>query len=384
MEFNHKSMKPLFGLVAFGVLLFWALQNLSMLGSVCGTILGLLLPFLMGGSIAFILNVPMRKIEALLFPKPNKVQKKLKRPVSLALTIIALCALIAIVFGLVIPELTSSFIMLRDNVIRFLRNLEQEHPAFLNEFLSYLPSASELAALDWESILKNAMSFLGSGAGSVINSTVNVASRIFNGLLAFFIGFIFAIYLLFQKETVGRQFRRLLYAYLPESVADRILSIARLSDKIFSDFLSGQCLDALILGVMFFIATTIFRFPYALMISVLIGVLALIPIFGAFIGCIIGAFMILMTDGFIKMLSFIAVFLVLQQLEENFIYPKVVGNSVGLPAIWVFVAVTLGGSAWGVLGMLLFIPLCSVFYALLRENANKRLKKNPVSKSKIS
>ena len=383
MEFNRKSTKVLFGLVAFGVLLFWALQNLSLLGSICGTVFSLLLPFLLGGGIAFVLNVPMRKIESLLFRRSGKVSRAIKRPVSLILTLILLVALIAVIFGLVIPELAESFVMLRDNVIRFLRNLEQEHPAFLSQFLTYLPSAEELAALDWESIVQNTVRFLSSGAGSFINSTVSVASRIFSGLLAFFIGFVFSIYLLVQKETVGRQMRRLIYAYLPEVIADRILSIARLSDKTFSSFLSGQCVEALILGTLFFIVMTVFRFPYALMISVLIGVTALIPVFGAFIGCVIGAFMILMTDGFIKMLTFIAVFLVLQQLEGNLIYPKVVGNSVGLPAMWVFVAVSVGGSAFGVLGMLIFIPLCSVLYTLLRESVTKHLNEKNIEKKKI-
>ena len=384
MEFNQKYIKTLLGLVAFGVLLFWALQNLSLLGRICGPVFSLILPFLLGGCIAFILNVPMRKIESLLFRKSGKIADKIKRPVSLVLTLLLLVALIAVIFGLVIPELGSSFVLLRDNVIQFLRNLEQEHPAFLNQFLSYLPSAEELAALDWESIVQDVVGFLGNGAGSFINSTVNVASRIFSGIFTFFIGFVFSIYLLVQKETVGRQVRRLIYAYLPENIADRILSIARLSDKTFSSFLSGQCMEALVLGTLFFIVMTIFRFPYALMISVLIGVTALIPVFGAFIGCIIGAFMILMTDGFIKMLTFIAVFLILQQLEGNLIYPKVVGSSVGLPAMWVFVAVSGGGSAFGVLGMLIFIPLCSVLYALLRESVAQHLKKNGIDKDKIS
>ncbi len=384
MEFNQKSVKTLFSLVAFGVLLFWGLQNLSLLGDICSTILSLLLPFLLGGCIAFVLNVPMRKIESLLFHKTGKIIDRIKRPLSFVLTLLLLAALVAVIFGLVIPELGSSFVMLRDNVIRFLQNLEREHPAFLSQFFSYLPSAEELAALDWEVIVQNVVRFLSSGAGSFINSTVNVASRIFSGLLAFFIGFVFSIYLLIQKESVGRQMRRLIYAYLPESIADRILSIARLSDKTFSNFLSGQCVEALILGTLFFIIMTIFRFPYALMISVLIGVTALIPVFGAFIGCIIGAFMILMTDGFIKMLTFIVVFLILQQLEGNLIYPRVVGSSVGLPAIWVFVAVSVGGSAFGVLGMLIFIPLCSVLYALLRESVAHQLKQKNIAKDKIS
>ncbi|MGN0663698.1 MAG: AI-2E family transporter [Negativibacillus sp.] len=382
MEFNLKTMKPFFLLVAFGVLLYWGLQNLSFLSSILGAVLGLIAPFLLGGCIAFILNVPMKRIETTLFPKPTKISQKIKRPFSLLLTLILLLALIGVVFGLIIPELGNSFLTLRNNVIRFLVSFEQQHPAFLDQFVSYLPTAEELAAVDWEGLAKKALSFLGSGAGSLINSTVSVASHIFNGLLTFFIGFVFSIYLLLQKEKVGRQVKQLLYAYLPEKAADRILSIAGLSSKTFASFLSGQCTEAVILGLLFFICMTIFRFPYALMISVLIAVTALIPIFGAFIGCFIGCFMILMTSP-IKMLWFIVLFLTLQQLEGNLIYPKVVGNSVGLPSIWVFAAVSIGGSAFGVAGMLLFIPLCSVLYTLLRENSQERLKRKKIAKQKL-
>lgn len=382
MEFNLKTMKPFFLLVAFGVLLYWGLQNLSFLSSILGAVLGLIAPFLLGGCIAFILNVPMKRIETTLFPKPTKISQKIKRPFSLLLTLILLLALIGVVFGLIIPELGNSFLTLRNNVIRFLVSFEQQHPAFLDQFVSYLPTAEELAAVDWEGLAKKALSFLGSGAGSLINSTVSVASHIFNGLLTFFIGFVFSIYLLLQKEKVGHQVKQLLYAYLPEKAADRILSIAGLSSKTFASFLSGQCTEAVILGLLFFICMTIFRFPYALMISVLIAVTALIPIFGAFIGCFIGCFMILMTSP-IKMLWFIVLFLTLQQLEGNLIYPKVVGNSVGLPSIWVFAAVSIGGSAFGVAGMLLFIPLCSVLYTLLRENSQERLKRKKIAKQKL-
>lgn len=384
MEFNKKTTKTLFVLVGFAVLLSWALQNLTLLSTAATTLIGLILPFILGACIAFIINVPMKRLEELLFPHPNGVQKKIKRPVSLILTLILLLALIAVIFGLVIPELGSSFVLLQDNVINFLRNVERQHPAFLNDFVSYLPNAEELAALDWQNIAQKVIRFLGSGAGNVINTTVNAASRIFNGLVAFFLGFVFAIYLLLQKETLCRQLRRVLYAYLPEKTADYVMSVASLTNKTFSNFLSGQCIEAVILGTLFFIVMTVLGFPYALMISVLIAVMALIPIFGAFIGCFIGAFMILMTDGWLTMLWFIVVFLLLQQLEGNLIYPKVVGGSVGLPSIWVLAAVSIGGSAFGVLGMLVFIPFCSVLYALLRQAVNDRLKKKGIDRQKVS
>ncbi len=383
MEFDKKSARSLMTIVAFGVLLYWGLQNLKLLGNLLGWIIALLAPFLLGGCLAFVLNVPMKKIESLLFPKPNKKQETLKRPLSFLLTLVLVGALVSIVFGLVIPELTSSFVLLRDSIIRFISSFEQQHPAFLDQFVALLPSAEELKALDWESLAQKAVAVLSSGAGSLINSTVTVASRLFSGIFSFFMSFVFAIYLLLQKETLAQQGKKLLYAYLPEAKADRAVYIAKLTNKTFSSFLSGQCLEAVILGCLFFVAMSLFRFPYALMISTLIAVTALIPIFGAFIGCAVGAFMILMTDGFIKVLWFIVLFLVLQQLEGNLIYPKVVGGSVGLPSIWVFAAVSIGGSAFGVAGMLVFIPLCSVLYGLLKDNVNRRLKERKISNKKL-
>lgn len=384
MEWNHNTRKTLFSLVGFGVLLFWALQNLSLLQGFGAWLMALMAPFLLGGAIAFVLNVPMKRIEQFLFPKPTKKQEKFKRPLSLILTLLLVILLIAVIFGLIIPELGSSFLLLKESIIQSLIRFEEQHPAFLDEFSAYLPSAEELKAFNWDDFAQKAISFLGSGASSLINSTVSVASQIFSGLFTFFMGFVFSIYLLVQKETILRQVKSLLYAFLPESKADRMVSIGRLCNKTFSSFLSGQCLEAVILGLLFFISLSLFGFPYALMISVLIGVSALIPVFGAFIGCFVGAFMILMTDGFIKVLWFVLLFLILQQLEGNLIYPKVVGNSVGLPAIWVFAAVSIGGSAFGVIGMLLFIPLCSVLYALLRQTVSKRLKERNISKKKLN
>ncbi len=384
MEFDQRMAKKLLGIVAFGVLLYWGLQNLQLLGNILGGTFSLLAPFLLGGCMAFVLNVPMVKIEKLLFPKPTKKQEKYKRPLSFLLTLVLVAGLISVIFGLVIPELGSSFVLLRDNVIRFLSNFENQHPAFLDQFVTYLPTAEELQALDWEALAQKVLLVLGSGAGSLINSTVNVASRLFSGLFTFFMAFIFSIYILMGKETLAQQGRQLCHAYLPKAKAHRFLSILNLTNRTFSSFLSGQCVEALILGGIFLLAMSLFRFPYALMISTLIAVTALIPVFGAFIGCFVGAFMILMTDGLVKMLWFIVLFLVLQQLEGNLIYPKVVGNSVGLPAIWVFAAVSIGGSAFGVVGMLVFIPLCSVLYSLLKEDVAKRLKDKGFSKKKAS
>jgi len=372
MEWNRKNTKTLCQVVAFGVALHWALQNLQLLRGGLGWLLGLIGPFLLGGCIAFILSVPLRPIEGFLF-SGKRANSKAKRPLSLVVTLLLLVAIIMLLFGLVIPELGNSFLLLRDNLLRFWDNMESQHPAFLDQFISYLPSTEELQKLDWQGLAQKALGILGSGAGSLINSTVSVASSIMSSLVSLSLGFVFALYVLMDKEKLALQCRRALFAYLPRQRAQRVLEIAALCNKTFSSFLSGQCLEAVILGILFFIAMTLLRFPYALMISVLIAVTALIPIFGAFIGCVVGAFMILMTGGFIQMLWFIGLFLLIQQLEGNLIYPKVVGSSVGLPSIWVFAAVTIGGSAFGVVGMLVFIPLCSVLYALWMQSVERRL-----------
>ena len=220
------------------------------------------------------------------------------------------------------------------------------------------------------------LNFIKSG-GNMLNSTIGIVSTIFSTTLNLIIGFIFAIYVLLQKEKLGKQGTKILFAIMPTKIAENILGVLKLSYKVFTSFVTGQCLEACILGVIFFVVLSIFRMPYALLIGVLIAFTALIPIVGAFIGCFISAFLILMVSP-IKALVFIILFLVIQQIEGNLIYPNVVGNSVGLPSIWVLVAVTLGGNLFGVAGMLLFIPLSSVCYTLFKEWVNKMLSKKNI------
>lgn len=384
MEMNQNNTKKTLGIVAFGVILYWALNNWSILSGTLGLLLGLLAPFLLGACMAFILNVPMQFIENLLFSKGrNRASHKngYQRPVSILLTIVVVLAVIFFVLFLVLPELGKSMGMLRDRVPAFLIQLQ----IWSDDWLKRYPEFTQwLAAVDfnWDNVIKTGFGFLQMGANRVLSSTVTIAASVFSGLVTFFLGFVFAIYILVQKENLGRQTKKLLYAYLPEAKVDWLVSIGNLSSKTFSNFLSGQCTEAVILGFLFYIAMTIFRFEYSLMISVLVGFTALIPIFGAFIGCVIGAFMILMVSP-AKAFGFIVVFLVIQQLEGNFIYPRVVGNSVGLPSIWVLLAVTVGASTMGVAGMLINIPLFSVIYTLLREAVNKRLEKRKISRTKI-
>ena len=233
--------------------------------------------------------------------------------------------------------------------------------------VSYIESMK----FDWMGWLKSVKDFALSGAGSVFSYTMSATMMVINGVMTFFIAFVFAIYILIQKETLGRQFMKVCNALLPKKAVEKITHICALSHRTFSRFITGQCLEALILGSMFFVSMAVLRLPYALLIGVLIAFTALIPMVGAFIGCGVGAFLILMVNP-MQALFFIGLFLVLQQIEGNLIYPHVVGNSVGLPSIWVLFAVTVGGKLMGIAGMLIFIPLTSVLYSLFRDWINQK------------
>lgn len=375
MNLDRKNMKRLMLLILFGVLLFLGVQNLSLVGKGLLGIIELLVPFLVGGAIAFIINVPMRFLERLLFGRvKNRVLKKLSRPLSLLLTIVLILGVMAVVTFLIVPELARTIYSLSITIPASISQLQVWVEGLAKDYPQIEQYLQDLELnLDWQKLFTTVFDFLRSGVGSVLSTTVQAVSSVANGVFNSFVAFVFAIYILFQKEKLGGQIRQVFRAYLPEHLAKRILEITALTEKTFSRFLSGQCIEAVILGTMFFIAMSIFKFPYALLVGVLISVTALIPIFGAFIGCFLGAFLILIVDP-MQAFWFVVMFLIIQQIEGNLIYPHVVGGSIGLPSIWVLLAVTIGGSLMGVVGMLLFIPLCSVLYTLLRQDVKKRLR----------
>ena len=230
---------------------------------------------------------------------------------------------------------------------------------------------------NWDKVIEVAVDWVSNGAGNIVESGVTAAVNIVSGCATFFIAFVFACYILLQKEKLGVQAKKVLFAFVQKGRAEAAIEVCSLTYRTFSNFLTGQCMEAVILGTMFVIAMSIFKMPYAWLIGILIAFTALIPIFGAFIGCAVGTFLIFMIHP-IQALWFIVLFLVLQQIEGNLIYPHVVGNSVGLPSIWVLAAVSIGGSLMGVVGMLIFIPIVSVLYALFREIVYLKLKKNNI------
>ncbi|WP_415521577.1 AI-2E family transporter [Clostridium sp.] len=385
LEFNRKDIQKILEIVVIAILLFWGLQNLSKISFFLGGIFKILFPFLMGFCIAFILNVPMKVIENKLFPfnaKDKKgIKKKLRRPVSLILTVLIVLTIIMMVMLIVIPEIVRTLGVLSTSIPGFTLRVQEWYNNLVTMLPQFIPGAA-VTKINWDNINKTMFGFLQNGTTSLLGYTVGIATSIFSGIFNFILGSIFAIYILAQKESLARQTKKVLYAYIPEGKADRIINISTLASKIFSSFLTGQCLDAMILGTMFFVTMSIFRFPYALMVGVLIAFTALIPLIGVLIGLFVGTFMIMVSSP-VKAFWFIILFFVLQQIEGNLIYPRVVGSSVGLPGIWVLVAVTLGGSTMGIVGMLVSVPLCSVLYALLRESVVRNLKMKKISTEKL-
>lgn len=374
MGFSKEKMKQIRWLMVLAAALILGIIYSKELFGGLAFIFRIAKPFLYGGVIAFVLNLPMKAFENKVFRKwRGKAAAKLKRPLSLVLSIVAVNLVITIVIGTVVPQVTATAAEVGKKIPAFAERVMQELDALAVQYPEIAGKVTGLEAVEinWDSLVDSVIDFLRNGAGDMLTSTVNVASGIIGGIVNIVIAFIFALYILAQKEKLGNQCVRIVSAYLPEKAGGAILEVCSMLHKNFSNFITGQCLEAVILGTLFVAAMTICRMPYALMIGVLIAFTALIPIVGAFIGCVVGAFLILIDNPLMAM-WFVIMFLVIQQIEGNLIYPKVVGNSVGLPSIWVLMAVSLGGSLFGVSGMLFFIPLLSTVYALIRNGVNRR------------
>lgn len=367
----EKNKKTIIELIIFTVVIIFAFVNIEALWNFITYIIKIFMPFIIGVMIAFVLNVLLNVVENKLFKKLNekngKVWKKIKRPTSLITTFIIIIALIAFILGLLIPQLKNTATIFTENFDSY----KKESIKILDK-IGIDDKDIKVLNKNIEKIKGEVTSYVGDNKQEIVQTTFGVASSVVGTITSLVLGIVFAIYILLKKEDLARQSRKVLKAYLPEKKEKRIREIANLSNKTFGNFISGQCLEALIIGVLCFIGMFILQIPYASTISVLVGFTALIPVFGAFIGTVIGAFLILMVDP-TKAIIFIIFILILQQLEGNLIYPKVVGKSVGLPGIWVMVAVTVGASIAGVLGMLLSVPICSVLYSILKTDVNNRI-----------
>ena len=379
MDLSKMSIKKIRELIVFTALLVVALWKFDVVLGVLKTIWDIIFPFVLGGAIAFLTNVPMSFLEKKIFEnvkKKNKIVRKLKRPISLILTIVLVVGVIALVMFGLIPQLTRTMGTLVTSINDFIPQMQSWIGEFFHNNQEIMNLVDQIE-FDPDQAIKWGISLLGNGAGNMMNTTMSAVGSIVSGVATFFIAFSFACYILFQKEKLHIQIRKVFFAFLPRQKADTFLKVCSLTYRTFANFLAGQCLEAVILGSMFVVTLSILKMPYALLIGILIAFTALIPIFGAFIGCAVGSFLIFMVNPQ-QAILFVIIFLVLQQIEGNLIYPHVVGESVGLPSIWVLAAVTIGGNLMGIVGMLVFIPLLSVLYTIFREFVYLRLKKQNI------
>lgn len=356
-EFKNKIL-----LITYGVLLFVFLMNYEWIGNIIAMIGRILLPFIIGAIIAFMLNVLVNMIEESLLKKLNKS----KRPLSIVSSLVIVFGLIVILLFILIPQVQNAGMIFVDNIPEY-------HDTIYNLGEKIGLSEEQLKVLDLEDnhIMEELKILISENSASLLNISFGLVNSVVSAIGNFFVGLVFAIYVLLEKENLCRQFKKLFKRMLPVKTYNKIIDIAKLSNVTFTNFVKVQVLEACILGLLCFLGMTVIRLPYAATISVLIGFTALIPIFGAFIGCIIGAFLIFMISP-IQALIFIVFFLILQQIEGNFIYPKVVGGKIGLPSIWVLCAVMIGGSIGGVFGMLLGVPVVSIIYSLLKSYVNTK------------
>lgn len=371
------SLKRTLGIITFALLLYWGLHHPGQVASIFSALVSLLSPFLIGCAIAFIVNVPMRLLERnwprLWGKRYGPTHETIKRPLCLVLSLVIVLGLIFALFFIVLPALKDSIATFAASIPQHVATLEHWWLALtslLAEHSIVLPTLN----LDLEAIYTAVLGFFTNYGQTLMDTTIGVTTSIFAAVVNFVLAFVFSLYVLAQKETLTRQVCKVIRALLPEAKAHWLMDLGQLTNRTFSNFITGQLTEAVILGGLCFVGMTLFQMPYASVVSVLIGFCALIPIFGAFIGAFIGAFLILLVSP-MKAFWFLIFLVVLQQLEGNLIYPRVVGKSVGLPGIWVLAAVTVGGNAFGLVGMLLSVPVCSVLYALLRQLVNGRLEK---------
>lgn len=382
MQIDKRTIRKLFWVAVGSIIIYWLLHETERAKALWSATTGIFAPFVIGAALAFILNVPMRAIERRLqFIKNEGV----RRALSLVLTFVSIALVLYGVIRLLIPQISETIAILIPRLTDFFLRLERQFYAFLEanpELLAWVSANTNLENLNWASLIQQAATMLKNSLAVIAGGAFSAVGSVAGGIVDAVIGLVFALYCLARKEILARQSRKLLYAFLPERASDEIIRIMRLTNVTFSNFISGQCLEACILGAMFAIMMGILKLPYISLISVLIAITALIPIVGAFVGCAVGAFLILVSDP-LQAVIFLAMFLVLQQIEGNLIYPKVVGTSIGLPGMWVLLSVTVGGEIMGIMGMLVMIPLFSVVYTLLREISNKRVEDRQIDPDKL-
>lgn len=382
MEINKKTLKSIFLGVVGCIVLYWLLIETERVKTIIQVIKNVISPFFVGAAFAFVINVPMRSIEGAL----RKIKKdSLRRAVAILLTFILVLLILTLVFWLLVPQLIDTVQTLVPKLYTFfsdlessVKNLMQDNP----QLMQWITDNTDFENFDWAGLAQKLITMISNSLTTIVGGAFFALGSVSSFFMNLFISVVFAIYCLFQKENLARQGRKLLYAFLPEKFSDEAIRILRLSNSTFSNFLSGQCIEVCILGLLFAVSMAIFRMPYIPLVSVLVAVTAFIPIVGAWVGCIFGAFFILVANP-VQAFWFVIMFLVLQQIENNMIYPRVVGTSIGLSGMWVLVAVSVGGNLMGVAGMFLMIPVVSVVHTVLSEYTEKRLNTRDIDSNKL-
>ena len=371
---KDKTRKDIIIIISYIALVIFALVNFSKIFTFLGKVISIFSPFLLGIILAFVLNVLNNFIEKKIFGKikPSKIWNKIKRPLCIILSLILVFLTIFFVMNLLIPQLKNSASLFTDTLPAY----KEDIIGILNKFDIDESTVNKVGEY-LDNFGKVITDYIKGNSKDVITVTTEVATSVVNIISKGIITLVFAIYMIAQKETLSRQINKVMKAYLKPKTINKINTVGTLANKTFSNFVTGQCLEALIFGSLVFVGMLIFRFPYASTIGVLLGFTALIPIFGAFIGTAIGFILIMMVSP-VKAILFVVFIIVLQQIEGNLIYPRVVGKSIGLPGMWVLLSVTVGGSIGGILGMLIATPLCSLLYALFTKVVNDRLKRNKI------
>lgn len=373
MELNKDNIKKIMGIIVSSLVIFWGLNHLSLVHGIFKAFLGIISPFVMGLCFAFLINILLIRVEKIwegtVGKRAGRIGKRLQRPVCLTLSLLLIIGVIFIILFMVIPELQRNILIIGDKLPQFAKTAADWWNGLAETAKKYSIVFPE-ADLNGNEIGKTVSDFLSKKGGLFLNKTMDITISIVTVIVNMVLGIVFAVYVLAQKETLSGQVKKLLSFLLPSKKVKRILELASMTNQIFTNFVAGQLTESVIIGVLCFIGMLILRIPYAAVISVLIGFTALIPVFGALFGTVAGAFLILAENPW-KALIFVIFLIILQQVEGNVIYPKVVGKSVGLPGIWVLTAVTVGGSTFGVLGMLLGVPVCSVIYCLVKQAVNR-------------
>ena len=374
---TKRYAKWIIGVAVILIVIYLGLANITDVSSAATWVAKLFTPLTVGFFMALILNVPMRFFESFMWPKAKrKFPKKIRRPLAFTLSLVLILGILAGVIILVVPELINALKMIASSSMGFINEMAQLNKT---EAITQLPFGSILAKINWSEIANNVEQWVKDQSGTIVNGAMDTVVSLVGGIVDFVFAVIFSIYILFSKEKLKAQAARLIRAWLPEKGGNYLIHTCDVANGVFRNFVAGQTIEAIILGSLCALGMVILRIPYAPMVSALVGVMSLIPVVGAFIGGGVGAFMIF-TESPVKALVFVVFIIVLQQLEGNLIYPKVVGSQVQLPAIWVLAAVTVGGAVAGPTGILLGIPLVSTAYILIREATEKREQKLMASK----